>query len=213
MGGTNSMTYLIVTDKPLYWNAVLSGQIIISDIAEVDGKIGIPSTMTTTSNTDANAFLGAMIGKAGAYKPLPDTGTVEAGVIYSYHGDLVVCRQTHNRTVFAPVDTPNLFGVYRTGGGLMEWVENEKVLVGDQRTYQTKTYTCIQAHVTQTDWTPDKTPTMWTLSMTGTAWAYPVAYKVGDIVTYNGSTYKCLQAHTSIATWTPVAATSLWQKQ
>jgi len=214
MGGTNRMTYLIATDKPLYWAAALSGgQIVVSDIAEVGGKIGIPPAMTATSNVDPNAYLGSMVGKAGTYKPLPDTGTINAGVIYSYQGDLVICRQTHERTIYAPADTPALFSVYRVAGGLLEWVANEKVLVGDQRTYLAKTYNCIQAHVTQVDWTPDKTSTLWSLVVAGTAWAYPVAYKVGDLATYNGSTYKCLQAHTSISTWTPTAAASLWQKQ
>jgi hypothetical protein len=211
------MTYLIATDKPLYWTAALAGgQIIISDIAEAGGKIGIPPVMTATSNVDENAYLFAMVGKGGAYNPLPATGQLcEAGKIYSYNGDLVICRQSHNRTADDPANIPALFSVYRVAGGLLEWVANEKVLIGDQRTYLTKTYNCIQAHVTQVDWTPDKTPTMWSLVVVGTAWAYPVAYKVGDIVIYtpNGFTYKCLQAHTSQAGWNPPAVPALWQKQ
>lgn len=211
------MTYLIATDKPLYWTAALAGgQIVISDIAEVGGKIGIPPAMTATSNVDENAYLGAMVGKAGTYQPLPATGVwCDAGVIYGYNGDLVICRQSHYRTLDAPSTIPALFSIYRVAGGLLAWVANEKVMVGDQRTYGGQTYNCIQAHTTQVDWTPDKTPAMWTLVVTTSAWAYPVAYKVGDIVIYapNGFTYKCLQAHTSQAGWNPPAVPALWQKQ
>lgn len=71
----------------------------------------------------------------------------------------------------------------------------------------------MNPQLTQSDWTPDKTPTLWSVVASTSEWTVGVAYKVGDLVTYQGSTYKCLQAHTSIVTWTPTASVSLWQKQ
>lgn len=41
------------------------------------------------------------------------------------------------------------------------WKVGEAVKVGDRRYYIDKWYTCIQAHVTQADWTPDITPALW----------------------------------------------------
>jgi hypothetical protein len=37
-----------------------------------------------------------------------------------------------------------------------------KVAVGDLRVDEGVLYRCVQAHVTQDDWTPDKVPALWT---------------------------------------------------
>lgn len=209
------MAYLIATDKPLLWAASYNGNIFISDTAEVGGKIGIPPTLTEYHDTDPNAFLGKVTTSAGTYNPIPAVGEwCEGGKIYGYNGGLVICRQSHYRTVYPLADTPALWSIYRPGNGVMDWVANEPVLVGTHRMYAGTEYICLQAHVTQADWTPDKTTTLWgTVAPATGAWTVGVAYKMGDLVTYQGSTYKCLQAHTSIATWTPTAAVSLWKKQ
>jgi hypothetical protein len=211
------MPYLIATDKPLYWTAQNGADIVISDIAEVGGKIGIPPLMTAISNTDPNAYLGAMVGKGGTYNPLPATGELcTANVIYSYGADLVICRQTHNRTADAPSTIPALFSTYRAAGGTLAWIPNEPVMVGTERTYGGKTYKALQAHTTQVDWTPPAVPALWAEVIAPSPnWAYPVAYKVNDLVIYtpNGKTYKCIQAHTSQQTWTPVAVPALWALQ
>ena len=41
------------------------------------------------------------------------------------------------------------------------WTVGEAVEVGDRRYYATRLYKVVQAHTTQADWTPDKTPAMW----------------------------------------------------
>ena len=96
---------------------------------------------------------------------------------------------------------------------MLAWVAGESVTVGTQRTYGGKTYKCLQAHVTQADWTPPSVPALWAEVVVvppDGAWAVGVAYKVGDRVTYQGKTYRCLQAHTSIATWHPDVVPALW---
>ena len=47
----------------------------------------------------------------------------------------------------------------------LEWVVNEGVSEGVRRFYAAngKLYKCKQAHTTQADWAPDKTPAMWTV--------------------------------------------------
>ena len=42
-----------------------------------------------------------------------------------------------------------------------EWKVGEVVEVGDRRYYMGSWYTCLQAHTTQADWTPDTVPALW----------------------------------------------------
>lgn len=207
-------TLIQPTDRPLYWSLTYYDKVILADVCPIGGVVASP--LTAYSNPDPNTFLNSVSGKASTYKPLPNVGEIcEAETIYGYNGGLVICRQTHNRTIYPPEQTPALFIVYRAdAASVLDWIVGEKVEVGMHRIYNTVEYVVVQAHVTQSDWTPDKTPTLWGAVAPATGvWAVGVAYKVGDLVTYQGSTYKCLQAHTSIATWTPTAAVSLWQKQ
>lgn len=209
------MAHITTTTKPIYFATRSGANIIHTGELTVGGALGTP--LTVINSDDENTFLGAVVGLAGSYLPLPSAGAqLMAGEIYGYGGGLVIVRQSHIRTTHAPADVPALFSVYRAGAtGALDWIANEPVVVGTLRKYNNKTYRCLQAHTTQTDWTPPATPALWvevTVTTPG-AWAVGVAYKVNDIVTYNGSTYKCLQAHTSQATWTPPAVPALWQKQ
>lgn len=135
--------------------------------------------------------------------------------LVSYGAALYKCRQAHTAVAsnWTPPNVPALWLVYRKDADqLLEWVAGEPVSVGTRRTYSGAEYTALQAHVTQSDWTPPAVPALWAAVAPPTAnWAAGVAYKVGDIVTYLGSTYRCLQAHTSISTWNPVATLNvLW---
>lgn len=51
----------------------------------------------------------------------------------------------------------NLFPVWKSGIGY---------IVGDRRQYNELLYRCVQAHTSQDDWTPDKTPTLWVRTST-----------------------------------------------
>lgn len=158
-----------------------------------------------------NAFLTAAQGNVGAYKPLPDEGFLEAGEIYGYNGGLLIVRQSHNRTAFPPEDTPALFVVYRPEGGVLEWVAGERVEVGTHRMYQAVEYECIQAHVTQLDWTPPVVPALWQVYVPPSAeWKAGVAYAIDDEVLYQDVTYRCIQSHTSQVGWEPPNVPALW---
>ena len=72
------------------------------------------------------------------------------------------------------------------------WAENISVLVNDRYQYNNKLYKCVQAHTTQADWTPDKTPALWVeVSLDEfPEWRQPAgahdAYAKGDKVKHNG---------------------------
>jgi len=95
-------------------------------------------------------------------------------------------------------------------------VVGEPVTVGMHRLYGGIEYVCLQAHVTQADWTPPLTPALWQVYTPPpppeSEWTYPVAYAIGDIVWYGtpSDRYQCRQAHTSQAGWTPPAVPALW---
>ena len=146
--------------------------------------------------------------------PLPEVGELcVKDKLYSYNGQVIICLQTHNRTIFRPEDTPNLFNFYRSGTDL-EWQINELVAKGDIRIYNGVKYECLMGHTCIMTWTPPATlGILWKVVPTTSEWTAGVAYKVGDIVTYQGNKYQCLQGHTSIITWTPTATLNvLWKK-
>lgn len=71
------------------------------------------------------------------------------------------------------------------------WSENIAVSVNDRYQYSDKLYKCVQAHTTQADWTPDKTPALWVeVSLDEfPEWKQPAgahdAYAKGDKVKHN----------------------------
>ena len=73
------------------------------------------------------------------------------------------------------------------------WAENVAYEVGSIRLYENNLYRCVQAHTSQSDWTPDKSASLWTKIGDPTVefpeWSQPVgahdAYANGDKVSYN----------------------------
>lgn len=74
------------------------------------------------------------------------------------------------------------------------WAEGVAYTVGNLRAYDGKLYKCVQAHTSQSDWTPDKTPALWAVAGDPAEewpeWSQPVgahdAYNKGDKVSHNG---------------------------
>jgi len=76
------------------------------------------------------------------------------------------------------------------------WASGKEYAVDDRVRYGEKLYKCVQAHSAQADWSPDKTPALWTeVSPSGVIpeWKQPTgaqdAYKKGDKVKHNGSVW------------------------
>jgi hypothetical protein len=90
------------------------------------------------------------------------------------------------------------------------WVAGISYSVGNLRTFnngtEQKLYKCVQAHMSQADWTPDTSASLWSAVGDPTVefpdWSQPVgahdAYQEGDKVSYNG-------AH-----WISTTANNVW---
>ena len=75
------------------------------------------------------------------------------------------------------------------------WAAGQAVTVGAQRWHDLTLYTCLQAHTTQSDWTPPATPALWKVHRADlAAWVQPTgahdAYPIGARVTFNGRVYE-----------------------
>jgi len=163
-----------------------------------------------------NAFLTSTKDVATNYSPLPSSGWIEAGKIYSYQSRFVICRQSHERTIYPPEQTPALFAVYRANASdTLDWVAGEKVEKDMVRLYATKKYICLQGHQTQEDWTPDKTSVLWKEIIeqptTYPAWVQPTgahdAYQIGDKVTFNGHLW---ESKINANVWSPTVYPAGW---
>jgi len=148
---------------------------------------------------------------------LPKTGTlINIGELYTHDGQVYRVRQSHKVTAYNPDDIPALFTVYRKETDDMAWIDGEKVDVGAIRLYKDKKYTCIQAHQTQSDWTPPATPTLWEVYSEEpvnevSEWVQPTgahdAYQIGDQVLFNGSTYESV---INANVWSPTVYPAGW---
>lgn len=72
------------------------------------------------------------------------------------------------------------------------WETGVAYAVGDRRQYDGLLYRCVQAHTSQTDWTPPQVPALWVRTSTEEwpEWIQPAgahdAYNTGDKVSHNG---------------------------
>ena len=88
-----------------------------------------------------------------------------------------------------------------------QWESGIAYAVGNIRTYNEKLYKCVQAHTSQSDWTPDVVPALWVAIGDPTEewpeWSQPVgahdAYQIGDKVSCDGK-------H-----WTSNTANNVWR--
>jgi len=207
------MPFIIAKERALYW--AVGEPVVAAGLTEVGGAT--LTGLTLFSAADENEFLGKVAGKATGYTSLPAVGEwLEAGDIYAYEGGLVIVRQAHSRTIYAPEDTPALFSVYREDAtDALGWVANERVEVGMRRVYDGVTYQVLQAHITQADWMPDVTPALWkevVIGPTCPEWQQPTgahdAYNTGDCVTFKGNHYESL---IDANVWSPAVYPAGWK--
>ena len=96
------------------------------------------------------------------------------------------------------------------------WESGLSVKVGDRYQYKGDLYKCVQAHTTQDDWTPDKTPALWTkISLDEwPEWIQPTgaqdAYNKGDKVTFKEKHYISLIDGN---VWSPEAYPAGWEEK
>lgn len=209
------MPHIYATVRPVYW--AVGNPLVATGIME---EAGVTLTgLALYGNEDENDFLLSLITGSVSAPALPATGTwIEQGDIYDYSGTLYMVRQSHTRTMHDPATVPALFLYYQAGQEL-EWVVGEQAYVGTQRWYDGTLYQCLQAHVTQIDWTPPQVlGVLWAVVSQTAEWAAGVAYVGdneagsgnGDVVTYSGSEYRCWQSHTSQIGWEPPNVPALW---
>ena len=127
-----------------------------------------PDQVTTTGqpgfifSSDGAEFLAASKDVAMPDLPdLPQEGEWVALGVYQFEGKRLVCLQPHNRMHFHPDETPALFSIQQTGDGVLPWIANEQVTVGDLREYDGIVYIVIQSHTTQAGWQPPNVPALW----------------------------------------------------
>jgi len=138
-------------NKRTFWEVNADGK-LLKGLTEINQVTSTKFPITSSDNAD------------DVYPPLPNVGTpLKEGEIYSYQGGMIEVRQDHVRTNFEPIETPNLFTVYRANTEGAEWIANEEVIRGDTRTFNGETWRCIQSHTTQANWTPDVVPALWVL--------------------------------------------------
>ena len=94
------------------------------------------------------------------------------------------------------------------------WLSGANYALDDRIRYGEKLYKCVQAHTSQSDWTPDKTPALWTEVSIDEwpEWKQPTgaqdAYNKGDKVTFDGKHYISLM---DANIWSPAAYPQAWE--
>lgn len=93
-----------------------------------------------------------------------------------------------------------------------DWEPGIAVSVGGVYRWDGTLVEVIQAHTTQSDWTPDVVPALFKIHRTPdmTEWVAGISVSVGEEFTYQGATYRVLQAHTTQVGWQPPNVPALW---
>ena len=151
----NGNKYFSVQNADGSWTDPLAGQAIYS-------RTFVPKDKPVEQYDSTSEVVAKIVDENKFDIPaLPDEGEIIKDKLYKWEGIVVRCRQTHQRTIYDPTETLALFTVYRKETADMGWIAGEKVDVGTVRVFKEVTYEAIQAHVTQEDWTPDKTTSLW----------------------------------------------------
>lgn len=96
------------------------------------------------------------------------------------------------------------------------WKAGTAYAVDDRICYLDVLYRCVQAHTSQDDWTPARTPALWTVVSVEEwpEWKQPTgaqdAYQKGDKVTYKGQHYISTMDGNI---WSPEAYPAGWSEQ
>jgi len=189
---------ITTTDRPRLYTLLRDGEVVASDVLHA-GDYMATGCDVVSAETE-NEYLAALAPVCESFPPLPDSGHLEAGVIYQHGDQVVIVRQPHDRGVYGddPSAYPTLWLVYREDAAdVLEWIANESVERGMRRVYDGVTYRCLQPHVTQSDWTPPATLlTLWAVVEDEPPdepqlWS-PGTYALDDLVTHLGRVWLSL---------------------
>ena len=100
------------------------------------------------------------------------------------------------------------------------WQSDTDYVVDVRVRYADHLYRCVQAHHSQTDWTPDATPALWTeVAKPGeiSVWRQPTgaqdAYNAGDKVHYPDADGPVYESTVDNNVWSPADYPAGWQKE
>lgn len=98
------------------------------------------------------------------------------------------------------------------------WYSGIAYLADERVQYNGKLYRCVQAHTSQTDWEPDRTPALWTeVAKPGEipVWRQPTgaqdAYNKGDKVWYPEKDTTVYVSTIDNNVWSPEAYSAGWE--
>jgi hypothetical protein len=183
-----------------------------------DGNFIIPERCLSDADlAEAKAKIESASGEVQDIIDLPDSGTIEKDRIYKYNGQLVKAVREHQRTIYAPEQTPDLFSFFRENSDDLEWIPNEMVEPGWKRMYNGEQWEFIGASKTLTivGQTPDLVPSIWSKVVDpntiepwhpfdGTASSL---YQTGMKCTFNGHIWESKIDNNS---WSPSAYLDGW---
>lgn len=95
------------------------------------------------------------------------------------------------------------------------WAPGKNYTVGDRMRYGSKLYKVLQAHTSQSDWTPNTAVSLYAVITTGDEpgeWVQPDStnpYMKGDRVKFEGKIYESLIDNN---TWSPIAYPAGWKE-
>lgn len=94
------------------------------------------------------------------------------------------------------------------------WRSGKAYAVNDVAIFKGVPWTCIQAHTSQSNWTPPAVPALWAIQGQGgdgpVGWVAGETVAVGDQRVFEGVTYEVIQAHTTQVGWEPPNVPALW---
>lgn len=201
----------------------------LDPISLPDGTFFLPVRCLTDKDlSEAHGEIITMTERETDILPLPKIGgECVKDVVYQLPDELineelsplVICVQTHNRTIYEPKDTPALFSFFRENTDELLWIPNEWVKLGWKRIYNGVTYTVIQAHQTLSTWTPDVTPALWHPEVIPDiipVWKQPTgahdAYNKGDKVHFPKITDPVYESLINANVWSPAVYPAGWKK-
>ena len=214
------MTHITHRDRPQYWLGHEGTELVTGVLGP--GEAMLHHYTDVVVEESETAYVAAL--PVDELEELPDSGWLEVNRVYQHNGVALMVRLAHHRTHYEPSETPNLFTVYRADAdATLAWIASEQVQVGTLRTNEGVTYKCLQAHVTQSDWTPPATPALWAVVAeepqepdppTVPAWAQGV-YALNDLVTHLGRVWRSLMnangyEPSKAGTWRDQSDPPLW---